>query len=122
MSIALLVAAAVAARTELVTAAQAIMKDESLPLEERWTVLEEATDFLPIADFGDGFIEKLAPHLTAYDDFYMERYGTWTYKDMLEGMVDRLSWDEDSRTKTWDIDNWKRAVLASGYGGFTHDW
>lgn len=106
-----------------------MLKDKSLPLEERWTAYKIACDGGVISRFdsyGDGFLsliknDKGRP-CTPYDDFYIERYQSMMYAEFMEEyFLDDLEEGEEEGLPE-GLSDWQEAVLASGTKGFTYDW
>lgn len=96
-----------------------ILKDRSLPLDERWSVFLDVAEFLPNDRYGDGHIDTLDSSRNMYDYFYMDRHQTESYKDFWEHLQERVDEDVDLG---WDLREWREKVLAAGYGSFTYDW
>lgn len=95
------------------------LKDKAIPLDDRWKAFIEMGEKvkMPIATYGDGFVEILDKNLTMYDDFYVDRHQTVKYVN-LYNQIKNL----DREIPEKNIAKWKEAVLQSGYGGFIHDW
>lgn len=100
------------------------LKDTYVPLDGRWTVYDTLVKrgILTKIDLcGDGFLDDLDTEreLTLYDDFYVNRYETVRYVDMMEKMsgdYGRINVTPESLSK------WKEKVLRSGTAGFRYDW
>lgn len=98
------------------------LKDETIALEDRWNaylMLVTGGVLTKIKSYGDGFVEDLNPNWTLYDTFYIERYETTNFPDMLERIMEI---DEDEIPSEEVLNAWKEKVLASGYAGFEFDW
>lgn len=94
------------------------LKDQTIPLDARWTALVALTNAGVIDNcdpFGNGYINVLGDGVTLYDTFNIDRYQTSTFVDMFEHIVDS---DEPFE----NVDNWRETVLQSGYSEFTYDW
>lgn len=98
------------------------MKDNSLPLEERWAIYVELSSagLLPNESYGDGFLHDLQgthSELTQYDDFNNDRYQTVKFTDMYQTML-----ESPENFEGCNIDGWREKVLEEGYGSFEYDW
>ncbi len=97
-------------------------------LEERWATFLECEQLLDIHGWISNSMDILSDCL--YDDFYIERRETTMYKDIDERLCDNRTpegSEPDEYTQPWDEmytkrDEWREAVLAEGYVGFTYDW
>jgi hypothetical protein len=112
-----------------------LMKDTSFPLEDRWEVYLKVEKLLPISTYYADSISILTENL--YDDLYLERYQTVTNSRINEQLLDNADYAEPlgEDADQWTVhqhekystmlakrDEWREAVLAEGYGGFTNDW
>lgn len=104
----------------------AALKDQSIPLDERWEAFEILVNGSVLTStelYGDGFIDTLRVEgkreLTLYDDFYIERHETTSYTRFLERILDVFQGDG---LDMLSLAKWKEKVLASGYASFTFDW
>lgn len=100
-----------------------MLKDQTIPLDERWTAFQRLMTLAPlkVQSYGDGFVDWLGDNLTLYDDFYIERHETVMYVDFLERITDEY-FSEKRPISPENIAEWKEQVLQSGYGGFKFDW
>lgn len=65
-----------------------------------------------------------------YDDFYLDRYATATFSEIDDQVCQNSTLEGEEpgyRAEFWDAcyakrDEWREAVLASGYSGFINDW
>lgn len=90
-------------------------------LDKRWrafTIISKQVK-MPCKTYGDGFIDILSDNGSLYDDFYIERYQTMDYVNMYESIQEKL---EEGEYNQENVDEWREAVLQSGYGSFIHDW
>lgn len=96
-----------------------LLKNKDFPLEDRWELLLNSEDLLSTETYGDGEIEILTrdgKSVTPYDDFYIEKCQTKYYSDMWETII------EGEPDAYGNVDEWREAVLARGYGSFIYDW
>lgn len=106
-----------------------MLKDKSIPLNERWKVFVEASggvinkvnsyymDFQSMTKAGFGG--------SWYDDFYLDRHQTMELTSLVECLEDRNNLNSDSkRFKMTEeqIEELKEEILQSGYTGFVFDW
>lgn len=96
-----------------------LIKDKSLPLEERWALFEKMTDATPhihgwILHFS--FEEKDKENLCYYDDLNIQKYETITFVNLLNRLYEG-EYVSDER-----LEEIKEEFLASGYTGFQFDW
>lgn len=118
-----------AQRNALRDSIRTAIKCKDVALDVRWDIfLEAGPEILGVTTFASGHIDALAPDLSVYDDFYIERHETSMYKDMYESMMEDLKWSqtfpdvESPKVATWNIDAWREAILNDGFAGFTYDW
>lgn len=103
-----------------------LLRDTSLPLDDRWTAytaLVESNTLINNDGYGDGFVNTLGD-LSLYDDFNIERHQTMTFSSLYEKIMEADAYYEKSlveaRNKTLSL--WQEEVLASGKSAFTNDW
>jgi hypothetical protein len=116
---------------------KAFIRDQSISLEERW-------DFFKFACENNLFVNvdcwlynsKLLErnnNFTWYDYFYIEKYQTVYFPQVIQDLSDKLEsaldpendYDdiEDCLLKSQEeIDELKEEILATGYSGFVYDW
>lgn len=123
------VAQMVEARTALILdlpATLELLKDQSLPLDDRWTAYTELVNNSVIVEdgsYGDGYLSELGPNFTQYDDFNNDRYNTVKFLDMYEQIMDAEDDSELGEIRSnGKLAKWQEKVLASGYATFTYDW
>lgn len=104
-----------------------LLKSKELTLEYKWDIFLKVASLLPIKSYGDvhdyGVPTK---HLSMYDDFYIDRYKTVEFVDLIERIQEN---QEDAKTipkyKKWleiDLNLVKEKILESGLQGFIYDW
>lgn len=98
------------------------LKDKNIPVNDRWEVYSTVVDRNILKNneiYGDGHIDILSSdrEITLYDDFYIEKYQTESFTSMY-AKIPELDDDLDQDV----IDEWREAVLQSGYTSFTYDW
>jgi len=103
-------------RDHLIDQYRKFIADNTRPLNERWEAFELVDEYLPTDNWGDGFIDILEPGSTLYDEFYMERRESSSYKDLWDRIVDRGTYSEDV------LNTWREEVIAAGCGSFRYDW
>lgn len=121
--VAFLVAASIGLRTDL-PAIQEMLKDQSIPLEDRWSAYTDlVTNHILVneASLADGFISTLGPNMTLYDDFNIDRYCSSTFPEMYDTIMDAEE-DELFAVQTTTLPAWQEQVLQSGLSGFEYDW
>lgn len=99
----------------------ALLKDTTIDLDERWSVYTDlvTADILTRDElYGDGQIDTLGD-FTLYDDFYVERYETKKFIDMLEVIDEKL---DDELITQENFVLWKEKILSNGYASFKYDW
>lgn len=109
------------AKLDLEASVLPMLVDKSFSLDDRWKLFELLSDenVLGAETYGRGHVDILGKGITLYDTFYIERYETIKYVDMLDFIddnKDRVGIAEDA------IIAWKEAVLLAGNQEFTNDW
>ena len=112
----------------VVTVTCELLKDPRFSLEDRWSLYLKIEKLLPI----DTYISNVINILTdsVYDDFYMERHQVKSYSQIAETILEGRTQDgddPDDYSEAYDrmyakFDEFREAVLSSGYGGFENDW
>jgi hypothetical protein len=105
-----------------------VLTNKSISLEERWEAYLCVEDHLPTESYGDGYIEKLGWDC-AYDDLHLEKYQTrefsaiWSMiQECRSDMGDPEYYKKYLELTEEQLDEWREAVLASGFGRFIYDW
>ncbi|AVH84965.1 hypothetical protein RsoM2USA_36 [Ralstonia phage RsoM2USA] len=111
-----------------------IIKDTSIPLDERWSVFKYAPSELKHAyswvqhfSFEESFQEAVGTEFTWYDEFYAERHQTIDTFNILDHLEERRQHEGDEvSTYSWVtqdvIDKFKEEVLALAMLSFVYDW
>lgn len=103
-------------RDKLINEYNGFVVNKNNSLEDRWQAFELVYKELPTELYGNGFIDELGSNVALYDDFYVERHETVSYKDMWDRIRDYDEYSEEV------CDHWRECVLASGDGSFRYDW
>ncbi len=106
------------------------LTDKTVPLDERWATYEKVAEMLPIEPWVcNDCIREVLGDISLYDDFYIERYTTVRYVNIVEGMLEEADYFErdsdpenEPRYTKEQIEALQECVLASGVQGFIHDW
>lgn len=104
------------------------LKDTSIDLEKRWNTFIECDHLLDINGWGGDAMDIYSEAL--YDDFYMERHQVKLYKEIDVQVTENITPQgevPDEYSSKYNVyyakrDEWREAVLAEGYAGFTYDW
>lgn len=105
-----------------------LMRDKSIPLEERWSLFEQVAEFLPISSWGsDTAWKKLGiDTYSEYDDFNTDRGRTVKLVDRYEMLQEMLGDYEEYDESLWytpeQLNTWREQVLQDGRQGFIYDW
>ena len=105
-----------------------LMRDKSIPLEERWSLFEQVAEFLPIASWGSDTAWSAIgfDHISDYDEFNTERHQTVKLVDRYEMLREMHGDYEENNEDLWfnaeNIDQWREQVLQDGRQGFIYDW
>lgn len=103
-----------------------VLKDKSLPLDERWTAytdLVKADILVNNETFGNGFDQYLEGDVSLYDDFNIDKGQSTQFIDMYERIIENADYNDNLATmRDAGLTDWQEAVLASGYSSFTYDW
>lgn len=104
------------------------LTDTTIPLEQRWDDFVEYGEILPheAAWGGNVKIEILNRNLCLYDNFYIDRHQVGVYAHMWQRLHE-LEYDDSNLISKYNIpqeklDEWREAVLKSGYYSFVYDW
>jgi hypothetical protein len=108
------------------------LANKDIDLETRWASYLAVEKFLPIDPYSYGFIDKLSWQ-SPYDDLGMDRYQTRSFSQVWEMIQENLAdminyeetdtyFDQYRKLTAEQMNDWREAVLASGFGGFTNDW
>jgi hypothetical protein len=116
---------------------KAFIKDQSISLEERWDLFKFACEnnlFVNVDCwlYHSKLLER-TNNFTWYDYFYIEKYQTVYFPQVIQDLSDKLEsaldpendYDdiEDCLLKSQEeIDELKEEFLATGYSGFVYDW
>lgn len=93
---------------------KSVLTSTEISLEEKWEIFILSKDILPICN--DDCVMHIITD-TVYDDFYVERYETTSFVSIDEQILNYNNPKWNGKHKEW-----REAVLASGYSGFTNDW
>lgn len=104
------------------------LANDSIDLEERWNTFLECDFLLDIYGWNTDVMEIYSDCL--YDDFYIERHQVKLYKEIDEQVLENITPQGDTPdeySSRYDVfyakrNEWREAVLAAGYAGFTNDW
>lgn len=97
-----------------------ILKDESIPVDDRWDFYIKVEQDLPIyssyfdVDLDIGGERK---EVSYYEDLYCDRYQTISFSKI----INTLMYVYNNHPKE-AIDDLKNRILISGYGGCINDW
>lgn len=104
---------------------ESLLKDEEIPLFDRWCLFMEHSELFPVAS---SIISRAVTD--AVEGFYdLERYRTYVFSDIFEeywfGEKEPMS-DETKKAIKEDFERFPekpiRSIIFSGYSGFQHDW
>lgn len=116
---------------------KAFIKDKKFPLEERWDLFKFACEnnlFVNIKScYPQIKILERTNNFTWYDYFYVEKYQTVYFPQVIQDLSDRLESSLDPENEYGNIDDCllksqeeidelKEEILATGYSGFVYDW
>ena len=117
---------------------KAFIKDQSISLEERWDLFKFACEnnlFVNIKSFYPTIkILESNRNFSWYDTYYIERYSTVEFPNIVEIASDNLKeiledpdYSEDFRDNypiitREELSQLKEEILATGYSGFVYDW
>lgn len=105
-----------------------LMKDESLPLSERWKLfLIHANSILPVGNWHSNFPKAVSNFIT--DNMYdFQRYQTYKYSDIFDDYL-LEEWDNPCEEDIEVVEKWVkenevivRAIITSGVCGTIWDW
>lgn len=103
-----------------------LLRDKSIPLDERWSLFEEVAEFLPIDRYGRDTAWGNEKQISEYDDFSTDRYQTVYLTSRFEMLDEQLvDYAENGETLWYDqaeLDAWREQVLQDGRQGFVYDW
>lgn len=91
---------------------QKVIKDKSIPLEERWNVYTKAVDSGYLYSEGwESFIPATLDkgNYTLYDNAYVDRYQTYQYNVFIDDKSDNM-------------DQVKEDIMQDGNSHWVHDW
>lgn len=104
---------------------ESLLKDEEIPLFNRWCLFMEHSSLFPVASSS---ISRAINY--AVDRYYdLERYRTYTFSDIFEEY-----WFKEKELSNSDLveavkesfelisEKDVRSIIFSGYSGFEHDW
>ena len=104
---------------------ESLLKDEGIPLFDRWCLFMEHSELFPVAS---SIISRAVTD--AVEGFYdLERYRTYVFSDIFEeywfGEKEPMS-DETKKAIKEDFERFPekpiRSIIFSGYSGFLYDW
>jgi hypothetical protein len=117
---------------------KAFIKDKKFPLDERWDLFKFACEnnlFVKIeSSYSHIRILESNHNSNWYDTFYIERYTTVEFTNIVEEVSETLEeileypdYSEDSRDyypirTREELVELKEEILATGYSGFVYDW
>lgn len=110
------------ATAQLRTDIQAQLADTTVPLEQRWRLLEHVagSDLLP-NDTGMGHTDVFDPDTDLLVDLEFRRSRVFSYLNIYRDLVE-FSDDNIHGITRAQLDTWREAVLASGCQSFEVDW
>lgn len=117
---------------------KAFIKDQSIPLEERWDLFKFACENELFVNIKSCYptikILESNHNFNWYDTFYIERYTTVEFTNIVERVSENLEeiledpdYSEDFRDNypiitREELVELKEEILATGYSGFVYDW
>lgn len=116
------------ANAEAIGELNAFVRDESVPLFDRWCAFMENSSLLPVASYASGIPRNVLDLLKARYDF--ERYQTIIFSDYFEedwfSDNDGCWVEEDKACCREDFESIPvelvMGIITSGYRGFEYDW
>jgi hypothetical protein len=121
---------ALAAKTQAqaIEVLNAFVRDESVPLFDRWCAFMEYSDMYPVASFASGVPKCIVNHIREIQD--LDRYQVVIFADIFEEdwyPEENENWDEESKKDCKsDFDkipaDFVRSLITCGHSGFTNDW
>lgn len=98
-----------------------LIKDKSVPLDERWELFCRAPDSIKLHDrwIHEFKWEEKHQAISWYDDFYMDRHQTVDMQAIIEIMEENESGTEYSEEMILDM---KEEILDKNLGSFCNDW
>ncbi len=108
---------------------QDYIKDQSEPLEERWTAFVEAPESLKNCDSCGGHFNSLPDDFIMYEGpIHAERYQTIYVQDIVERIQEFKKYQGTYHTRhrglfdKVDLDAFKEECLKDNWGSFVYDW
>jgi hypothetical protein len=102
-----------------------MLVDQSRSLDERWDAFKQVAHLMPIGPWSShGHLELIG--IDCPYDHGFERRETSLFEYMYDNFLGDLEYCESAEYTCGytreQLDTWREAILASGYGGFTYGW
>jgi len=117
---------------------KSFIKDQSISLEERWDLFKFACENSLFVNVECWILHlktlESNPNFSWYDDFYIEKYKTVEFPNIIEVVEEQLAeileendeevnYEELYIITTYEkLNELKEEILATGYSGFVMDW
>lgn len=104
-----------------------LLTDKNFPLDERWELFKEMSQFLPIPSYGSDYAAEELGLISSEHDFGTERNETILFVDRYDTFLDmKYEYDlHDERGAAFQdqakLDEWRERILAAGEAGFIYD-
>lgn len=102
---------------------EAYIKDQTIPLSERWALFSTCPTQLHNSGPWVEHLEIGGNEIYWYDDFYIDRGTMVNMVDIVTQMIDNVEggWTTPDYTMA-DINEFKEMLLARNLGSFCNDW
>lgn len=95
------------------------VKDQSIPLSERWAMFARAPDVVKHYEPWTQHLSIGGNEICWYDDFYIERGQDVDMVDIVERMVESTL---EGIYSNPDVFEFQEMILSRNLGGFNEDW